>query len=214
MRTRSKLLLGALTAALVLAAAVSTASATRLETSSQGIRAVWTALEFTGFGGAFTVRCPVTLEGTLHSRTISKVSGQLVGFVTRAILTESQCSGGTATILTASLPWHVRYDSFIGALPRITGVRVQLIGAAFRLRVRILGSEVLCLYQSTASGPAFGIFELNGETGRVEGLRADESQGIPRFEGAAACPSRGEFRGRSSVTVLGAATAITVRLVR
>jgi hypothetical protein len=213
MRAHSKLLLAALTAALVLAAAVSTASGTRLETSSQSIRTVWTSLEFTGFGGLFGIRCPVTLEGTVHSRTISKVSGQLIGFITRASLGEASCSGGSVTTLPASLPWHLRYDSFRGALPRIEGVRIQIIGYSWRLRVRILGSEVLCLYKSTERGPLFGILEVNGETGRIEGLKAGEETEIPILEGIGACPATAQFRGRASVTVLGAVTAITVRLV-
>jgi hypothetical protein len=215
MRTRSKLLLGTLTAAIVLAALVNTATARRLEISNTGIRHVWTNLEFTGFGGLFIVRCPVTLEGTLHSRTISKVSGQLIGYITRAIVgPREQCTGGSAVILTVTLPWHINYDRFIGELPRIRGIRLQLLNAGFNITARILGAETTCLFKSTHERPAFGILELNTETGRVENLRADETEGIPRFEGAAACPSSGEFRGRATTTLLGNTTPITIRLVQ
>jgi hypothetical protein len=215
MMHRSRLLLPVLTVALVLGAAVGTASARRLQTSSTGIRAVWTNLEFQGFGGLFTMRCPLTLEGTLHSRTISKVSGQLVGYITRAIVgPREQCTGGSAVILSATLPWHIHYDSFIGALPRITGVRIQIVNFGWQTTARVLGSETSCLWKSTAAAPFLSILELNTETGRGESLRADETQSIPEFEGPGACPQSVSFRGRATVTVLGTTTAIIIRLVQ
>jgi hypothetical protein len=214
MQRYGRLLLVALGAAAVLAATVGVASATRFEESSQSLRTVTERLEFIGFGGLFTVSCPVTVEGTLHSRTISKVSGALLGLITSAAVTSANCTGGSVTIPAASLPWHGRYDSFQGVLPRITALRGQLVGAAFQLRVRILGTEVLCLYKSTAREPAYGISEVDSETGRITGGRADETREIPFAEGGGSCPSSGRFRGRGTITVAGTTTAVTVRLVR
>lgn len=200
MRRHSKLLLVAVTTALVLAVGIGTASARRIETSSQAFRAVWTPLEFTG--GVFAVRCSVTLEGSFHSKTLSKVEGQLVGYITRAALT-SPCSSGSATVLTAHLPWHIQYKSFTGTLPNITNITTKLIGAEFQ--VSQLG--VTCLYITEAAEPAIGI--INVSAGTVTGLRADETAKINRIN----CPEGG-FKGTAAVTVPGTTTPITVQLVQ
>src|SRR6185503_8766261 len=123
MRTRSKLLLTALTAALVMAATVGTASARNLELAEaedQRFTATWTPLQFTGLGGLIRINCNVTLRGSFHYRTIAKVLS-LIGYVTSAALTRP-CEGGEAFILNGterlpngttpgtSLPWHIKYN--------------------------------------------------------------------------------------------------------
>jgi hypothetical protein len=217
MQTRTKLLFLALTAALVFAAAVSAASARRFEVSNQQHRLVWSSLEFAGrepFGGTLTIRCPITLEGSLHSRTLSKVSGQLIGYVTRVFDRTEACSGGSIRILAESLPWHLRYDRFIGALPSITGIRLQLIGAAYLLT--FIGS-VNCLFTATATKPALGIAEREAG-GTVRTLRADETSQIPLTPGAplnsAFCPPEGSFQGTAEIFLLSTTTRISVRLVQ
>jgi hypothetical protein len=222
MHTRTKLLITTLTAAVVLAAAVGTATARRLETSNQFIRVVWNALKFNeGGGGGPSVTCPVTLEGSFHSRTISKVSGQLIGYITRAALTRNGCvlAGGAENIRilngveepTNTLPWHVRYDSFEGTLPNIAGIRLQLIGAAFLLTA----FGVSCLYKSTEASPAFGNALLNaGHV--VTDLKPREEKTIPKFAGGALCPNTGRFSSAaaSTVSLLGATTSIIITLVQ
>jgi hypothetical protein len=211
----SRIFLTMLTGAFVLGTAAGTASARRLEISSTGMRAVWPDLAFEGFGALFTIRCALTLEGTLHSRTISKISGQLIGFITRALVAlPTACTGGSVTTLTASLPWHIRYDSFIGALPSIERVRIQIVGFSWRTTARIFGAEVVCLWKSTGAAPFFAILELNGATGRIEAARVDETSQIPQFEGPSiACPMSIGFSGKAAVTMLGNTTGITMRLV-
>lgn len=206
MLTRSKLLLTGLLAALVLVAAVGTASANRLSISNKNIRAVWNKLNFTDAGRVVNIECDVTIEGSFHVNTITKTRGALIGYISRAPQPQN-CVGGGATILQESLPWHVRYDSFTGTLPRLTGVRLQLVLAAFRLNV---GFE--CLYRSNATEPAFGI--ANVETnGLVTGLTADNTTTIPRVEGSIFCPASGRFENTGRVTLLGATTNISVRLI-
>src|SRR5580765_3632601 len=108
MRTRSKLLLAALATTAFMSIAVSSANARRFEISNQRFRAVWTFLEFTANG--HVILCPVTLEGSFHSRTLSKVSGQLIGYVTNAFVPATECvTGGRARALTETLPWHMQY---------------------------------------------------------------------------------------------------------
>lgn len=220
MRTRSKLLLTALTAALVMAATVGTASARNLSLSEQRFRAVWTPLTFTGFGGLIQIRCNVTLTGSFHYRTIVKSRGALIGFVTSAALTRP-CSGGEAWILngvevqegvttTNTLPWHVLYDSFRGTLPRIEGVRIGMIGAQFLLNAG--GNR--CLYASTSASQAFGIINVNTSTGAATSLRADEASEIPlRTTVAGICPAKGSFAGVTSSLTDGEGGVPTVRLI-
>jgi hypothetical protein len=223
MRNRSKVVCVALAAAVVLGAAVGTADARRIELSNQNIRAAWSTnkLTFTGFGGFIQISCAITLEGSFHSKTLSKVSGQLIGYITSAAVTRP-CVGGEAWILNGteqqpngtrptSLPWHVRYDSFEGTLPRIETIRLQLVGVSFLTKS---GSNS-CLYKTTAAQPAFGnvIVELGGS---VISLEADSESEIPRnttLEGI--CPSTGSFGGTASVTLQGSTTTrIRVRLVQ
>jgi hypothetical protein len=189
MLTRSRLLFIALTAALLLAAAVS-ASGHRLAGSSSTGRTTFVSLEFIG-GGFFTIRCPVTLEGRAHSRTISKVSGQLVGYITSAFVRSSSCTGGSATIFGSSLPWHVRYDSFAGALPNITSGRSQIVGARFRIEAGGFGT---CEATTSASSPGFAIGDREAG-GVVTGGRAG---GTVPLTGCFA--STGTFSGSGTAT--------------
>jgi hypothetical protein len=179
MRTSSKLLLGALTAAAFLSFAVNSASARRIAILhfEEGFSFIWVPLEFIGNGG--TVRCNVTVEGSFHSGTISKVSGLLIGYVTRAILTN--CVGGTAAFLPTTLPWHVRYLSFGGALPAIERITIAVTGAGFKTKPT--GALVECLALTSAANPARLILIVTEEPvfilWDIGNLRADETAEIP-----------------------------------
>jgi len=92
---------------MILALAVSGTSARNLSVTEQSLRVVWTPIEFVA--GGRSARCNLTLEGSFHYRTIVKREGALSGFITRAILNTS--SGGSATVLTNTLPWHLTYNA-------------------------------------------------------------------------------------------------------
>ncbi len=216
MRIHTKVLLSGLAAALLLSVAIGSASARRIEVSERNFYVIWTPLQF-GEPVLFVqpVRCPVTLLGSFHSRTISKVCGQLVGYVNHASVgLPSSCAGGEATILTATLPWHIRYASFAGTLPRITRVRLQLINAAFR--VHVSGVNANCLYVTSEAEPALGDVNVNETTGVVNNLEALNTARIRLHEGSEICPANGEFRnaGRVVAGTESSTTAITVRLVQ
>jgi hypothetical protein len=216
--------LTALVATAILASAISTASARNLQVSETHIRVVWAPLTFSASGLA-TVRCNVTLEGSFHSATIPKVVRLLIGHITRANV-QRPCTGGTAWVFNGtdvnevlggtfanSLPWHITYEGFTGTLPTITGVRILLDRARFRLRVvEPFGVVRLCTYTTGVAngGNASGIAELDG-TGRVTGLRADEGRSIRSEEGGF-CVS-GQFSGRGTATVLNSSTLLTIRLI-
>jgi hypothetical protein len=202
-----------LAAAALLAAATSTATANRLEISNQGIRVVWSNVVLGALGGGGnTLTCRVTLEGTFHSRTIVKVSGALIGYITRARVQEAACRGSEnipnakATVLQETLPWHIDYLGFVGSLPN-PSPQYALLNTAFRIFELPLGAT--CLY----SGTTRGIFE-RVEPGGEGRLRADETFGVPKASGSTLCPNPGSFRGTSeTVTVLGTSTPIILRLI-
>jgi hypothetical protein len=189
MRNRSKLLLTTLTAALVLSVAVGIASARRIEASEQRVYIIWSALEFKS-GILNPIRCPVTLLGSFHSRTISKVSGQLVGFINHGTVAEARCTGGRARVLPETLPWHVRYDSFAGTLPTITRIRLQLINASFLVEAFGFAS---CLYRTEATRPALGDAAVSAE--EVTTLTPTNARISSQTGG---CPV-GEFAGAGNV---------------
>jgi hypothetical protein len=211
MRTRAKLALASLSAAVMLAALVGTASAQRFEITNQGIRATFPNLRFsnTVATGGLEVICPVTIEGTFHSRTITKVVDQLVGYITRAILNEPRCVffNGTegVSIQTSSLPWHIRYESFTGALPEISRINLRLALVGFILRA----FGVNCLFRSSATSPARGWVERNPATKQVTNITAERNTTIPRFEGSTfLCPTNGIFEGSAAVRLLGSSTTL------
>jgi hypothetical protein len=112
------------------AAFVASASAGKFSTSNQALRATWREIVFTDpFGGS--IRCPVTLEASLHARTFVKGTYNLIGHITRAFV--GACSGGEATILMETLPWNIRYQSFEGRLPEITATNLLVAGSALRV---------------------------------------------------------------------------------
>ncbi|HEX4804679.1 MAG TPA: hypothetical protein VFU94_02155 [Conexibacter sp.] len=197
MRNRIAIALAALGAALALAAAVGSASANRLSYSETRFRIIWTSLTFSGSTGGFPITCPVTLEGSFHSATLSKVREAAVASITRAIVNNLGCTEGQATILGESLPWTVTYQGFGGTLPNIVSVRHALIGAAFQVEP---GLGVVCLARSTAAFPAAG--EAAREAGgNITSLTPDGSLAIPVT--GTACPSSGIFSGSGEVFVLG-----------
>jgi hypothetical protein len=210
MRTSSKLALATLTAAIVLGTAVGTAGARRYELSEQHIRAVWSIFELSDVPQTKLARCPITLEGSFHSKTFSKVSGQLIGFITEARTSKPGCTtvprslwldeGGIAT-----LPWHVKYVSFSGRLPAIATIKLQVIG----LGVKFVGTE--CEFRSEAMRPA--VLIANVAAGGTMTLRFDETVLIP-LQSLLGCNTQGMLAGTSStVTVQGRETPITIRLV-
>jgi hypothetical protein len=167
-------------------------------------------MNFTGTFGV-TVSCPVTLEGTVHTWTISKISGLLIGYITRAISGETSCPGGTARMLTETLPWHTQYVAFTGTLPNITSYSVLFTGAAFQISASVLGSILTCLYITSQTEPVIGRHTRNIATGALTETTA--SGRIRRNSGSAGCEN-GNLSGTStSFTELGNTRAITATLV-
>ncbi|HZV73421.1 MAG TPA: hypothetical protein VFF79_06875 [Conexibacter sp.] len=203
-------------AGIVFLMAAHVAGASRLSASARLVRAVWpeeSKLSFSNTAGGIEIACAVTMEGSFHASTIAKTTGSLVGYITRAIQAPIEtCLKNNVTnvvVLTASLPWHVRYDSFTGTLPSITGIRFQTVGVA--ILVTSFGAS--CLYRSTAASPAFGI--ANREAGGgISGLQADSASEIPLASGGFLCPASATHSGTATrVTVLSETSSIRVSLI-
>jgi hypothetical protein len=217
MRTRTKTMLCAFTTTLALATAVASVDARRLEFSNQRLRMTWNPLNFSNAGRGFSTNCPVTLEGSFHSRTLSKVSGSLVGYVTRTYVDRANCApnliffaSGMPESEINTLPWHVRYDSFSGTLPLITEIKLQVID--FRPEIEL--NSTICRFKSTAARPLYLLVTIT-ETGRLEKVLPTTAT-IPFNEGnPLLCPPEIAISGRGSITLLASATTeITVRLVQ
>ena len=204
---RSKLILAGLAAALVMAFAANSASARNISISHGALfNAQWRELRFDN-GGATAFACDVTLEGSFHYRTFLKVRESLLGYITRAIV--NNCvNGGSATVLTTNLPWHIRYQGFQGTLPNISGIRMRLILVEFQLKDRIFGST--CLSRSTNVDPAEMVARLEAGTQRrlTTGLTADPTATNMR------CTITFDLEGTARVTELpNGTTNLLVRLI-
>lgn len=206
--------LAALAAGLVLAVSIGTAFARRLQFSELFYRAVWVNLTAIPSEGGFNEStCAVTMEGSFHSRTISKVSGALIGYVTRVtyghpcISEDAWALNGierqNGVTVANTLPWHERYVGFLNVLPLITGMRTAVVGLSVLYR---LGGLFNCLYKSTTASPAFFLDFF--ERGSAE----EEAGPVPFLSGTTNCPASMRFTGTGTLTNL-AGGAITLSLV-
>ena len=199
-----KLLLATVGATVLLGALVSGASARNISVSNQFIESSFRRVTFRGDFG--DIICEVHLSGSLHRRTLAKRVGSLIGYITQAELQRVRdpdgCEAGLATILRETLPWHVRYLGFNGALPNIRQIITNVIRAAFQVR-----QIFLCLATSTEANPAIGIF--NRETATRVLTTATISGTIPTT-----CGVSGEFGSdEAPIVLLGTTNRITVTLI-
>jgi hypothetical protein len=215
MRRLHKLLLTTLAATILLAAATNTTSARNFSVSNQNFRVVWREVTFGGI-----VNCELTLEGSFHYRTIVKRERALLGWVTRAILrhpcrsSEGWADNGTEEFLGTrtinSLPWHITYQSFLGTLPTITGIRLSLRAPSF-----VMNSPGSCLAR-------YGLAEDNvtilatitaGVIGNAEPVGGANSVTRREVFSGSFCPVTGALTGPGTVTLLGNTTRITLTLI-
>ncbi len=204
----TKTLVGCLTIAAALLAGVTTTSANNLSQSSRTFRGTWAPLEIIDLEVA-TVRCSVTVEGSFHSSTIRKVPGSLVGYITRAAL--SPCTGGNATFLRDTLPWHLQYEGFEGTLPAITGLQHGIIG--FAMAVDPAG-ELLTMCLGRSEIPIIPILLIGGSF--VAGVWVVAWIASYMAENRRISCGLGEINmigRRGPLTVLNSTTLISIRLI-
>jgi len=206
MRKTAKLGLTALVAAALFATAISTASARSLSVSEQNIRLTFASLEFAS--ELVTLRCPVTFEGSFHSRTIPKVERTLIGYFNRIPVKEESCTN--ARMRMKNPPYHITYEGFTGTLPNITGILLLLRLVRFELIVSGLCTADYGLTTDNITGTA----AVNA-SGEITGLTPLEGRNTTgRVSGTGICPPTSTFRGSASVARGGnSTTRITVRLI-
>lgn len=208
----TKALLACLTVALALLASVTTASANSISYSSRTFRTTFTPLRI-GDTGPFmergAVSCNVTLEGSYHSSTIHKVSEALVGYITRASMA-SPCTGGTASFLSETLPWHLEYESFAGTLPNITRIQDRIAGLGLSVDPTE-GMLPLCLAHSESV-----IWFVLGAIAAAEigaYIIADLYMDSYMLRRMSCGTDQIEIFGEGPATVLGSTSRITVALI-
>ncbi|MGB2712433.1 MAG: hypothetical protein WBC33_13070 [Conexibacter sp.] len=176
-----------------------TASAAALETTLEpGGNIEGTSVGEISFRGAIvTIRCPVTLNGTLSRGPISLARGQPFGSVTDARI--GRCSGGVAENVL-NLPWALKFEVVNPAgagKEGLESVLVILEGVSFQLSV--FGEATACLYQGHTGGTTALTNEGEDRRGgwryRAETIAALPSIRVPLFSGSEPCPSNGTFSG-------------------
>lgn len=201
---KPKLWLACLGATVVLGVQVGGASARNLSISSQTLRATWTSVSFTAPAASVNVRCQMTLEGSFHSRTIAKVAGALVGYITRAGFTA--CSGTDWRVLTETLPWHTTYQGFSGTLPGITSIRTTLVRPGFQIIASYFGIPVTCTYRTSNVN-----LQYTREAGGA--LTTVSLEGRNLIPDEFGCENGGLSGTSTSLTVLNSTTRLTVTLI-
>ncbi len=200
------MLAATLAAALLLAAATSTATARSLSFSNQNIRATWSSIEFVS---AATIRCRVTLEGSFHARTIAKIARTLIGAVTRLVFDTENCTNGRLRPRGELLPGHLTYEGFRGTLPNIDTVYLLLSRIRFQIIVPGIctsdyGNSTDNVTLATSIEAGRGITTLAPATGRNI---------FSRVSSSGLCASTTNFVGNGSVMLLGTTTRISVLLI-
>lgn len=193
-----KLALTTVTATVLLGALTLPAYARYLSTSSQRIRGTWSRMDISG--GFGTVECEMTLQMTLHSGTIAKVTNSLIGYVTEATV-RSPCRRGGATVLREGLPWHVRYATFSGTLPNVTSISTRVTGASLSIREPTFG--MTCLASTTISEPISLFFS------RMLNIINAIDTGGP----LGCSPFSATISGRSNSVNNGAGASVTITLI-
>jgi hypothetical protein len=216
MRTPTKTLFATLAAGLALALAVNYASARNFGLSFELFRMVWSEPNGTPMiiqlgteAASPKVSCPVTLEGSFHRSTIAKTLNLLVGYITRGLIGEAlTCRGGTATIATETLPWHVQYMTFEGTLPMITRVYVLVIG--LEMSAQVTGSSPCTVISETNTPARLGLFRGTGGVIEPAAWNTTIRMGNFCLFGFAASPN-----GLATVRQLGSTTTkITLTLLQ
>jgi hypothetical protein len=212
MHIRIRLLMAALTAALALSLAATTASALRslsvvgsTTVSANGL------VKFIQRGGGTTVECKVTIVRTI-SRIIPKIAGTLLGAII-AIITDRagnpNCRSSLGTlrniiILELENPgkYRLKFQSIVGTLPIITAIKKTIEGLRIGFEItEPFGATLRCLYEERvrAEGrPGEATEDLN-ERQQLARIRFGANIALRTGESGALCPREGELFGEPVV---------------
>jgi hypothetical protein len=184
------------------------AGASRLSFTSRTFRQTYTPLNFETTSG--TIRCPVTLEGSLHSSTIAKVARTAIGYISRAAVAEAACTGGRARFAAESLPWQVQYGTFSGTLPNFTSLDKVALGSEI---VLIFGGTP-CRYIATpgTGGVSIQLIRNPANAPRITMVHFTANT-VAEILNEPTCPMVAMVAATGSETVLGTTTSVSVTLI-
>jgi hypothetical protein len=149
----------------------------------------------TTFEGGITIRCDVTLTGTITSTTWSKIAQTATGAITS--INAANCEGGVFS-WDPPVDGAWRYVSISGSLPNLV-TRIRNAIDRLRARFRVFGGLVECFYEGA---PVMGLALATTRTESVytTGLLTSEGTEIPLHEGGFGCPSTIRMIGTFSFT--------------
>jgi len=185
MRHRSRAPLAMLVAASALATIAATASAGTFLIAGSRFKLRYSALSF--ISGGTTVRCALTLEGSFSAGTFADARGTRIATVTSASV--ASCTGGSATVLSATLPWAFDYTSSTGAPPEIRTLTLPVVGMS--LGIQPTGS-LSCLMRSSSEHPVVLVAERESK-GLLTSVRTDLAAEIPLEGSGGLCRFGGEM---------------------
>jgi hypothetical protein len=194
-----KLLLTTAVALVAMFAVAGSASASEATVSPAGGIAAPSSGQLTFTGGSISIRCNVTLNGSLLRGPIRTESTSQIGEVTEVTIARETCSGGTVEGVL-NVPWTMTLTQTLGTAPNaITGLLFTINNAQFLLSV--FGGFIDCLY----AGNAGALLALSAiartspqqyRTGTISALNSS----LSLSSGGFGCPSSGSMTGTFTVT--------------
>jgi len=181
--TKKLCLSASLALAALLAVAGSAAAFTATVSPAGSITSTTPTAEF--IGGSTTIRCALTLRGSLNA-SVTLIAGASLGSISR--IEVGTCSGGSeVTIL--GLPYDLPYQGSEGTLPNeVTEVNFNVRGVSFNLG--LFGGFVNCLY----SGNQPSILNVAGSNPYTTETIETEPISLRLLRGGFGCPSTGRMR--------------------
>jgi hypothetical protein len=192
-----KLFLTAAMALVALFAATGVASAANATVEPGGAISSVSLGKVSFSGSGITIRCNLTLNGSLARGPIELLRGRTLGSIREVLIRE--CEGGNVSAIL-NLPYTITIETILGTIPSaITGLLFTLPRAAFNLSV--FGGFVNCLYEGT-QGALLGLTAVAGtrEPWRyTTGLITTLASRLPLRSGSG-CPPEGTMNGTFSLT--------------
>jgi hypothetical protein len=174
---RIKLLLLAIVAMAAITAG--TANATTIRASPGGAYTSVSLGRVTFTGGVITIRCNLTLRGTLATSATAS-AGTRIGDMSRVEV--AGCEGGTVRSIN-NLPYSLTFERLTE-----TGLEFRVNRANFTLSVTIFGIVVDCTYEGNV--PAL-VEIISGRTGLIRIL----TNSLSKTAGSGSCPASGSMTG-------------------
>jgi hypothetical protein len=208
MRLHRKHIITALAATALFASLAATAPARNISLTNRNIRVTFNPIIFNN--EVARVSCRVTVEGSFHCATISKVDRALIGYISRATIEQETCRSSSfalaGRVRQATLPWHLAYLGFRGRLPE--AIEIDLVeNAGFEMNnVPLIGT---CNYSATADlfvgGPTGGAINEGNASARMNEATRQRSE-------TSGCPEGTFATTTAPITLLGTTTGIRLRL--